>query len=135
MQLKQSTEITQEYVMESLKWLSYMAANDRWDLSDEEVAILLGEVGVDYYRNLKRKALNHQKLVVTWDIIERINLLLNISKSLFILAPTERHALDWFNKENSGAFLKNQSAKNYLLSHRSVIDFQALNNYLQSLIK
>lgn len=135
MRLKNSPEVTQEYLADSIKWLAHMAAKDRWNLNEDEVSILMGGIDVELYRDLRHKALQGEKLAVAWDMVERISLLLALSKSLLILAPTDLHAITWFNKPNSGSFLKNQSAKDYLLSHPSLTDLKALNDYLTSLIR
>lgn len=135
MRLKNSPEVTQEYLADGIQWLAHMAAQEQWNLNDAEVASLLGGINVELYRDLKRKAFQGEKLTVTWDMVERISLLLALSKSLLILAPTDLHAITWFNKPNSGSFLKNQSAKDYLLSHPSLTDLKALNDYLTSLIR
>lgn len=135
MGLKTSHEVTQEYLAESILWLNNMAARDRWDLNDEEVGILLGGVDAELYRNLKLNAVSGKEISITWDMSERISLLLAISKSLFILAPSEHLAFAWFYKPNTGEFLKNASIKNYLLANRSINDLHLMDNYLRSLIR
>ncbi|MEN0036690.1 MAG: hypothetical protein AAGC78_06465 [Cellvibrio sp.] len=134
MHTNDTSEITQKHLASSIEWLSMMSASDRWNLTDDEVAQILG-IDTGDYQDLKYRVANRQAVVMTWDLVERVSLLFSISQSLATLAPTDKLALDWFNKANSGDFLKEKSIKNYLLMHTSITDFHTLNNYLKSLIR
>lgn len=125
-------DLTQNHLIAGIKWISLMSDTDRWDLTDEQVANLLGEIDVKEYVKLREKAEQDQNLVVSTEMIERLSLLLGIWKNLQLLVPSSRPdlAYTWFKKPNTGSMLKGRSIKDYLLESKDINTFHAVKQYL-----
>lgn len=126
--------LTQEHLVSSIRWISEMSSPDRWDLKDEEVAILLGGIDIKTYENMKRRAKNGQPLTLTMDTVERLSLLLGIWRSLQLIVPVNRQdlAYSWFSTSNNSPLLMGKSIKEYLLTLKTVAALYAVRRYLGS---
>lgn len=127
--------LTQEQLATSIQWISEMSSPDRWNLRDEEVAILLGGIDIKIYEDMKHRATNGQQLTLTIDMVERLSLLLGIWRSLQLIVPANRQdlAYAWFSTANSSPFLGGKSIKDYLLDLKTVDAMYAIKGYLDSI--
>lgn len=126
------SNLTQAHIAAGLNWMSSMSHVDRWNLTDKEVAILLGGIDVESYRLMQRQASNGDLISMTSDICERISLLLGIWKSLQLMAPINcsEFALAGFNTSNSSPLLGGKSIKDYLIESRTIEAFYLVKQYL-----
>lgn len=126
--------LTREHLASSIQWISEMADRDRWNLTDEEVAILLGGIDIAIYEDWKCRAANGQSLTLTMDTVERLSLLLGIWRALQLIVPVNRRdlAYSWFSTVNNSSLLMGKSIKDYLLDMNTVEAMYAVRRYLDS---
>jgi len=128
------SDLTQDHLITSIKWISMMSSRDRWNLTAEEAAALLGEMEVETYKEMRQRAESDLSITMTPETIERLSLLLGIWKALQLSLPIGRQdlAFKWFNKPNSSPLLQNKSIKDYLLENNTLESFYVAKDYLNS---
>lgn len=111
-----------------------MSSPERWNLTTEETAALLGGIEVETYKAMQQRAESGLPITMTPDTVERLSLLLGIWKALQLLVPHERPdlAFAWFNKPNSSPLLQDKSIKDYLLENNTLESFYTVRDYLNS---
>lgn len=126
--------LTTLHAAAGMEWLYEMSKPKKWNLTPEEVADLLGGIPIRTYHDLKRKALAGQSISLSRDCLERISLLLGISKALQIVAPSGREdlAFSWFNQPNDNSIFAGRSIKDYLLERKSIEGLYAARRYLDA---
>ena len=126
--------VTDAHASAGLAWLSEMSAASKWHLSAEEVCDLLGGMPVRTYHDYKRKALDGQPINLSRDTLERLSLLLGISKGLQIIAPENRQdlACAWFNQANLNPLFAGLSIKEYLLARKTIEALYTVRRYLDA---
>lgn len=117
-----------------IEWLNKMAQPNKWNLTDEDVAKLLGGLSPHVYRELRDRVEAGQHIEVTEDVLRRVSLLLGISKGLQCIAPHGRHELGyaWFNQPNTDSFFDGQSMKDFLLQAKTIESFYNARDYLMA---
>jgi hypothetical protein len=117
-----------------IEWLAQMAAKDKWNLTDDNVATLLGGIRTQAFVELRNKQRTGQPVELSADMLERVSLLLGIWKGLQIIAPLDREdlAYAWFSKPNLNPLFNGQSIKEFLLQAKSTEPFYAVRNYLRA---
>jgi hypothetical protein len=117
-----------------IEWLNQMAQPNKWNLTDEDVAKLLGGLPPHVYRELRDRVDAGQHIEVTEDVLLRVSLLLGISKGLQCIAPHERDELGyaWFNQPNTGSLFDGQSMKDFLLQAQTIESFYNARDYLMA---
>lgn len=125
--------INQEHLTAALQWVSNMSSPDRWHLTNEEVARLLG-IDVVIFNEMQSKALSGQPVVLTSDAVERLSLLLRIWKALNLFVPHQRQdlALQWFSKPTTNPTFNNKSIKDFLLESNTIESFCEVITYLRA---
>lgn len=126
--------MTQEHFRAGILWIAKMSQKDKWNLTDEEAANLLGDIDVNTYQNMKYNAENGIPFAMNSTSYECLSLLLNIWKCLRLFVPEspENLAYNWFNTPNTVGFMKDKSIKNYLLERKDIDAFYRVKNYLSS---
>jgi hypothetical protein len=78
--------------------------------------------------------LNNEPISLTRDCLERISLLLGISKALQILAPIGREDLSfaWFYMPNDNPIFAGLSIKDYMLERKSIEAMYTVRRYLDA---
>lgn len=123
--------MTPEHFRAAILWIAKMSGEDKWNLTDQEVATLLGDIDLTSYQSMKFNAESHTSLSLDSDAYERLSLLLNIWRCLQLFAP-ERLAYNWFNMSNTVEFMGNKTIKEYLLESKDIEAFYQVKNYLCS---
>jgi transcriptional regulator with XRE-family HTH domain len=125
--------VTQEHLTAGVQWISKMSSPDCWNLTDKEVARLLG-IEPATFSEIQRKARNGEPLLLTNDSLERLSLLLGIWKGLNLFAPHQRQdlAFEWFSKPTTNATFNNRSIKDFLLERADVESFCEVITYLRA---
>jgi len=128
------SDLTQHHLIAGVQWISKMGSPERWNLTDDEIATLLGGISVESYNDIQQRAESSLPITMTPDTVERLSLLLGIWKALQLLVPHERPelAFAWFNKSNSSPLLQNMSIKHYLLEKNTLESFYVVKDYLNS---
>jgi hypothetical protein len=128
------TQLTGLHAAAGIEWLHEMSDSKKWNLTVEEVADLLGGIPTRSYHDLKRKALANQSINLSRDCLERISLLLGISKALQIVVPSGREdlAYAWFNQPNDHPIFDGRSVKKYLLERKSIEGLYTVRRYLDA---
>lgn len=126
--------ITKLHAAAGIEWFIEMSSKNKWDLSPEEAAELLGGIPLRTYHDIKRKVLAGLEVSLTRDCLERISLLLGISKSLHIIAPSGRTDLvyAWFYQPNDHPIFAGRSIKQYLLERKSMEAMYTVRRYLDA---
>ena len=129
-----ASDVTQEHLITCILWITKMGNAERWNLTVEEIAALLGGLTVDAYQEMLRRTECGLPIIISADSVERLSLLLGIWKALQLLVPHERPdlAFAWFNKTNSSPILQNRSIKDYLLENNTLESFYKVRDYLNS---
>ena len=124
--------LSQKHLIEGIKWISLMSSSDRWDLTAEEVAKLMGICNADAFLDLRVKAENNHLLSISEPTIERLSLLLAIWKGLQLITPTNRLdlAYSWFKTPNSNSLFGGKSIKEHLLESEDINSFYDVKRYL-----
>jgi len=124
--------LTEQHLIAGVQWISKMSESDRWNLTDEQVARLLG-MEAPIYQDTKRKALNGQPVVLANAALERLSLLLGIWKGLNLFVPHERQdlAFEWFSKPTKSTTFNQKSIKDFLLESNSTESFDRVITYLR----
>jgi hypothetical protein len=122
------------HATEALKWLDTMSASDRWNLSIDEVTEVLGGISKRTYHDWKRKIGAGEVVELSRDTMERLSLLLGISKALQIIAPSNRSdiAFKWFYTPNLGNVFQGQSPKDYVISRGTIESLYVVRRYLDA---
>lgn len=128
-----STVITPDHVSVAIRWLCDVSSPDKWNLSINEQARLLG-VKTYTYKYWKKKALLGQEVDVPRDTQDRLSYLLGIMKGLKALVPVEYPELAyvWFNTPNKNPVFQTRSIRNYLLENGSMVSLYNTRNYLNA---
>lgn len=128
-----TTVITPAHIGAAIRWLCDVSSRDKWSLSINEQARLLG-VTKHTYKYWKQKALLGQEVDVPRDSQDRLSYLLGIMKGLKALVPVEypELAYDWFNTPNKNPVFQTKSIRNYLLENGSMISLFNTRNYLKA---
>lgn len=124
--------LTHDHLIAGVQWLSKMIVPDRWNLTNQEAASLLG-IETATFQEMERKALNGQPVALTNDTLERLSLLLGIWKGLNLFVPHERQdlAFKWFYKPTTSATLNSKSIKVFLLESNTLESFHTVITYLR----
>ena len=88
-------------------WKALVHLVKRFDLSESEGRILMGDMPRSTYTTAKSKLSRDQK--------ERVSYLLGIYKSLRILFDDSEQAVSWINRKNSLAPFNGLTPKEYML--------------------
>lgn len=128
------SDLTQDHLITSIKWISMISSQDRWNLTDEEAAALLGGIEVETYKEMQQRAECAQPITMTPDTAERLSLLLGIWKGLNFFVPHQRKdlALQWFSKPTTNPTFNNKSIKDFLLESNTIESFCEVITYLRA---
>lgn len=116
----------------SLRWMTSMSEADKWNLSSEEMALLLGlpeKVLLNVLKNINPESHIHLPI----ETIERLSHLLGIWKCLQLIAPQDRMDLAYagFIRANNNERFSGQSIKQFLLDQNEVEGFVIVRQYLE----
>jgi hypothetical protein len=122
------------HATEALKWLDTIAATDRWNLTIDEVTKLLGGISKRTYHDWKRKIAAGELIEFSRDTMERLSLLLGISKALQTIAPSNHSdlAFKWFYTPNVSTIFQGRSPKEYVISRGTVKSLYVVRRYLDA---
>ncbi len=125
--------LTQEHLTAAIQWISKMSRPDRWNLTNENVARLLG-IDVAIFNEMQSNALSGQPVMLTSDAVERLSLLRRVWKALNLVVPHQRQdlALQWFSTPTTIPTFKNKSIKDFLLESNTVEAFCEVIAYLHA---
>lgn len=127
--------LSQEHLCASMNWFAGMSVREKWNLSVNESADLLGGIPIRTYHDIKRKASKGLPVNINRDMAERLSLFLGIWKTLQIIVPCNRKdlAYAWFNQANKSHVLLGKSIKEYLLERKSIEALYVVRRYLDSI--
>lgn len=128
--LRSFSDLNADHVLAGFAWTAEMCGAGRWNLSDEDMSILLGCIEPNGYRVLRQKVLDEATIEVDAKVLERISLLLSIWKNLQLIVPQDRLDLAYqlFNRPSSQ--LGGKSIKKYLLENNTTQSFYSVNKVL-----
>ncbi|WP_323816469.1 hypothetical protein [Cellvibrio sp. NN19] len=123
-------DLTPQHFVASINWIWKMSAPSKWNLTPEEIAILIG-MNVREYLEIQKMANEDQSFLLQPDVAERLSLLLGIWKRLQLMGFSDDTAIAVFNRKNNGELLNGKSIKSFLLESSSLAEYYAVNSYLE----
>lgn len=114
-----SLEDRKQMITQGIIWIERQSREDRWGLTESEVCTLLGGISQQQYLSYIASAHLEELSNLPDDVTNRLSLLLNIHKSLYLTAP-QGMGYQFFNRPNTGSFLNGLSVKQYLLRDGSL---------------
>lgn len=116
----------------SLRWMTSMSEADKWNLSSEEMALLLG-LPEETLQNILKKLNPESHIELPSETVERLSHLLGIWKCLQLIAPKDRMDLAHvgFIRPNSNERFSGQSIKQFLLERNKIEGFVTVREYLE----
>ena len=124
------SDLTPRHFAASIAWVSDMSAPTKWNLTTEEIAILVG-MNFREYLEIRKMANEGQSFSLQPEVAERISLLLGIWKRLQLLGFDEEMVIAVFNRPNTGELLNGKSIKLFLLESSSLAEYYAVNLHLE----
>lgn len=128
-------QITPQHTIAAVNWIASMSSKDKWNLTAEDVANLLGDISVETYQEIKQKAALNIAVELTSDTIERLSLLLGIWKTLQLIAPNTRTELAYasFNQPIDNPIFVGKSIKEHLLEANRIESLYTVRRYLEAI--
>ena len=114
----------------SLQWLFKQSSPDRWNLSDTDLANVLG-IDEELIEKLKSDVALGKQIELNESASTRLPLLLSINKAIYSISPDGQENL-FFTNPNSGSFLEGRSIKEYLISSASIDSMLEIIKWLKS---
>ncbi|WP_417447377.1 hypothetical protein [Kangiella sp.] len=112
-------------------WLKQQSAQQCWDLSDDEMATLLGGIQTEKWKYWQEISEDIGMLDLELKTIERLSLLAGIYKAIHQSVPIGLHYSSFKRPVNHPLF-EGLSVKEYLLKNSSINDFYEVRNYFLS---
>jgi hypothetical protein len=112
-------------------WLEEQCPQERWDLSDEQICVLLGGITVSTWNQWKETAQINESLQVDQETIDTLALLVSIYKMIHLSAPSG-YSYDFFKRPINHPTFNGKSAKDFMLENNSIDDFLKVRNYFRS---
>lgn len=121
-----------DHAIAGIMWLQEISAHERWDLSVDEIAVLLGGIEISTYQDWASRASAGQSIDLDRDCLERISVLLGIFEALQLTVPSCRAdlAYRWFNTPNDHLIMGGLSIKEYLLERKSIEGLYTVRRFL-----
>ena len=112
-------------------WLDEQCPHERWDLSDEQICVLLGGITVSTWNQWKETAQINDSLQVDQETIDTLAMLVSIYKMIHLSSPAG-FKYDFFKRSINDPIFNGKSAREFMLENPSVDDFLKVRNYFQS---
>lgn len=112
-------------------WLDEQCPQERWDLSNEQICVLLGGITVSTWNQWKETAQNNDSLQVDQDTIDTLAMLVSIYKMIHLSSPPG-FKYDFFKRPINHPTFNGKSAREFMLENPSLDDFLKVRNYFQS---
>lgn len=112
-------------------WLEEQCPQERWDLSDEQMCVLLGGITVSTWNQWKETAQTNDSLQVDQDTIDILAMLVSIYKMIHLSSPPG-FKYDFFKRPIHHPTFNGKSAREFMLENPSLDDFLKVRNYFQS---
>lgn len=115
----------------AINWLDVRRSSKYWNLTIEQVVVLLGGVSEDCYKAWVIQATKTGKLQLHQDVEERLSLLLGIHKSISQSSPVGRES-DFWNTGVKHPIFQGKSIKTKLIESPTISTFIEVKQYLES---
>ena len=112
-------------------WLDKQSVQERWDLSDEQICILLGGITTSTWTQWKKIANKTESLELEYVTLKKIAFLISIDKMIEMSAPFG-HEYDFFKRPINHPLFNNLTAKEYLLKNNTIDDLYEVRNHFRS---
>jgi hypothetical protein len=112
-------------------WLDDMRSSDKWDLSYEQVCILLGGLTVDEYLGYIKQAKEVDQISIDKTVGNRLGYFTVIHKNLFEASP-EGYQYDFFKRPIDHPIFKKKSIRDFLISTPEEASFIEVIQYIRS---
>ena len=112
-------------------WLDEQCPQERWDLSDEQMCVLIGGITVSTWNQWKETARINDSLQVDQETIDTLAMLVSIYKMIHLSSPTG-FKYDFFKRPINHPPFNGKSAREFMLENPSLDDFLKVRNYFRS---
>jgi hypothetical protein len=112
-------------------WLEEQCPQERWDLSDEQICVLLGGITVSTWNQWKETARINDSLQVDQETIDTLAMLVSIYKMIHLSSPTG-FKYDFFKRPINHPTFNDKSAREFMLENPSLDNSLKVRNYFQS---
>lgn len=120
-----------EKVADTLLWLEGMRDVSKWDLTQDEVCVLMGGVTRNTYKSWIAKAKSGEPVKLSKDTVTRLSLLAGIHKALFLSAP-QGYEFDFFKRPIEHPLFKGESVKEHILKDSDILYMFAVRNHFDA---
>lgn len=112
-------------------WLAHQSTEGGWNLSDQDISLLLGGTPLQTWYEWKKTAEEEGELDLSEEVMERIFLLIEIQE--FTSNKTYfRSKSDFFEKSINHPLFEGKSAKDYLLYNNTINNLCQVKDYFRS---
>lgn len=127
--------INSDHQVAAITWITNMSEGDKWNLSPDETASLLG-LSLKTYKEIQQKVVQEIPLGLSDNTLERLSHLLGIWKSLQLIVPADRSnlAYSWFNQPVNNEIFAGVSIKEFLLTKNESERFYIVRRYLEAAV-
>jgi hypothetical protein len=129
--LKPLIKTHDEKVADTLLWLEGMRDSNKWDLTLDEVCVLMGGVSRNTYKSWVDKAKTADPAKLSKDTVTRLSLLAGIHKALFLSAP-QGHEFDFFKRPINHPLFEGVSVKDHILKDSDILYMFAVRNHFDA---
>ncbi|MBU1465762.1 MAG: hypothetical protein KJ609_11845 [Gammaproteobacteria bacterium] len=112
-------------------WLDEQCPHERWDLSDEQICVLLGGITVSTWNQWKETAHTSGSLQVDQETIDTLAMLVSIYKMIHLSSPSG-FKYDFFKRPINDPIFNGKSAREFMLENNSFDDFLKVRNFFRS---
>ncbi|MCZ2722374.1 hypothetical protein O1D97_12255 [Marinomonas sp. 15G1-11] len=112
-------------------WLDEQCPQERWDLSDEQMCVLLGGITVSTWKQWKEIAQTNDSLQVDQETIDTLAMLVSIYKMIHLSSPPG-FKYDFFKRSINHPTFNGKSAREFMLENPSLDDFLKVRNHFRS---
>lgn len=132
-----TANLTKEHFCVAINWIAKMSEVAHWNLSEVEVAKLIGLDSVVSFSLILKMAEDDVLEEMPHETLERLSLLMGIWTQLQLFVPHNRAdlAYAWFSQSNKHEMFQNQSIKDYLLSGNSIDRFYDVKQYFYECVQ
>lgn len=115
----------------ALIWLDERRVSEHWNLTLDQISILLGGISTNTYILWLEKANKVKAVQLKLDVVQRLSLLLGIHKAIILSSP-KNHETDFWNSSINHPLFMGRSAKESLLLDPSLTNFTAIKKYFEN---
>lgn len=125
--------LTTKHLIVALTWFEDVSVDGMWGLTSADKLTLLGNISLTAFESLRKLNETDQLSKLSISILERLVLLIRITKCLSVLVG-EKHCYQALKNTNTNPIFNSLSIKTFLLTSQSVESYYVALRYLENAI-